>query len=244
MNRDLRFWIYNFRSLVILFLLFLNWQIASAQDTAQYKLKTGDLNIGLDSRFLSTLDSASNTTNSTTVEGLSLRYQSSIILHFFDKRPDRKFKAGDLLSAEIAAGFMQSQDPSQKLPAWFAYRFEMGAAFIYNANKNLQLNANLILLRFSRDFVTQNISGSGVELRIRYKRIIIETGLGSRQLRIIGFPIPFFNKEEEQNMTIFGFRYLVTQTQNAGARLEIINKNITKNGDGLLNLRFYYGRYF
>lgn len=244
MKEDLRFRNYGLRFLIFGALIFLKFQPAFSQDSTQYKIRAGDLNFGLDGRVLNTMDSASNTFYNTKVEGLSFRYQSSIILHHFDKKPGRKFKVGDLLSAEITAGFMQSQDPSQNLPVWFAYKFEMGAAFIYQANKNLDLNGNLILLRFARDFVTQNISGSGLDLRVRYKRVIIETGLGSRQLRIIGFPVPLFNKEEEQNMNNIGFRYLVNPTKNLGIRLEMLNKNISKNGDGLLNVRIYYGKYF
>ena len=244
MNKDLRFRNYYLRFALFIVLLFLNRHTLFSQDTSKYRLRVGDLNFGIDSRFLTTFDSAANSNFHTSVEGLTLRYQSSIILQHFDKLPERKFKVGDLLSAEIAAGFMQSNDPIQKLPIWFAYRFEMGAAFIYRFSNNFDANINLIILRFARDYVTQNISGSGIDLRLRYKRIIAEAGLGSRQLRILGFPTPYFDKSEEQNVSVLGLRYLISSDKNIGLRIELLDKNISTNREGLMNLRIYYGKYF
>jgi len=215
-----------------------------AQDTTAYKLRVGDLNLGFDTRTLSTFDSAGVRSFNTYVGGIGLRYQSSILLNHFNKNPQRRFKAGDLFSSEITVGYMNSNDPVQKLPIWFAYRFELGVALLYRKTKDIDLGCNFILLRFARDFVTQNISGSAVDIRLRIKRIVVEGGLDSRALRIVGVPVPYFNKEEEKNMNHVGLCYLLKQNQNLGMRFEWLEKTNSLNGDGLYNLRVYWGKCF
>lgn len=211
-------------------------------NVSNYKLRVGDINLGLDSRSLNTRDSLF--LYQTHVGGISLRYQSSIMLGYYLNQPDKRFKVGDILSSEISVGYMQSNDPVQKLPIWFAYRFEMGASFLYSFTESSEVGLNLILLRFSRDFVTQNMSGSAIEARARWKRMVVEAGVDSRQLRILGPPVPYFNRKEEKNMHHLGIRYFLKPDQNLGFRLEWLQKKASNNGDGLFNFRLYWGKCF
>lgn len=214
-----------------------------AQDSTQaYRLKVADLNMGLDTRFLHTLqDSATPSYYSTTTQGLSFRYQSSVILQALTKYPGKRFKIGDLLSGEMAGGVMQSNDPVQKIPFWFAYRFEMGMVMQYRFSQKVELGMNLILLRFARDYVTQNVSGSALDLRLRVHHLIFEGGIDNRVLRIFGYVA---NANDEANMRHLGFRYLLSPDRNIGARLEWLGKSRSANGDGVLNLRVYWGKSF
>jgi len=201
-----------------------------------------DLNIGVDSRFLHTIqDSASASYYSTATQGISFRYQSSIILQALTKYPGKRFKIGDLLSGEMAAGIMQSNDPVQNTPLWFAYRFEMGMVMQYRFSPHVDLGVNLILLRFARDYVTQNVSGSAIDVRLRVKRLVFEGGVDNRVLRIFGYVA---NANDEANMRHLGFRFLLSLDRNIGARLEWLGKSRSANGDGLLNMRMYWGKSF
>lgn len=235
MKRRVGFWF-------IFYFLFISSLFSQESVVSNYKLRVGDLNLGLDTRSLNTRDSLF--LYQTYVGGISLRYQSSILLGYCLKKPDKRFKVGDILSSEISVGYMQSNDPVQKLPVWFAYRFEMGAAFLYSFNQSTEVGLNLILLRFSRDFVTQNMSGSAIEVRARWKRMVVEAGVDSRQLRILGPPVPYFNQEEENNMHHLGFRYFLNGEKNLGFRVEWFQKKASKNGDGLFNFRVFWGKCF
>lgn len=234
-----------YRSALVLFLFLfctISYRLFGQDTTGAYRLKVADLNVGFDTRFLHTLqDSASAAYYTTITQGISFRYQSSIILQALTKYPGKPFKIGDLLSGEMTAGLMQSNDPEQKIPLWFAYRFEMGMVMQYRFSQKVELGMNLILLRFSRDYVTQNISGSALDLRLRLERVILEGGMDNRVLRIFGYVA---NADDEANMGHLGFRYLLSPGRNVGARLEWLSKSRSANGDGLLNVRVYWGKSF
>lgn len=208
---------------------------------SKYRLRVGDLNLGLDTRYLNTLDSTGNKFNSTYTEGLSFRYQSSIVFNYAKSQSEKRFRVGDLLSGEVSAGFMQSNDPSQKIPLWFAYRFEVGMVMMYKISQHSDVGLNLVFLRFSRDFVTQNISGSALELRWRIQRVVLETGLENRGLRIVGYVT---NANDEKNMFHLGGRYLLSADKNIGFRFEWLNRARSLNGDGICHLRVFWGKYF
>lgn len=230
----------TFPLLFICFTSFLGFSQGTSLEPASYRLKIGDLNGGLDTRYLTTSDSSHTQQYNTYTGGLSFRYQSSIVFNYFDRR-NKRFKIGDLLSGEISAGYMNSADPVQKIPFWFAYRFEIGLATIYRISEHSNIGVNLILLRFARDFVTQNISGSGIDLRWRLKRVIVEGGIDNRGLRIVGYVT---NANDERNMGHIGLRYLLGTDKNVGLRMEFFNVSRSQNGDGMYNLRAYWGKYF
>ncbi len=213
-----------------------------AQDSISqaYRLRVGDINVGMDTRFLTTADPSMRSYR-TYVVGLGFRYQSSIVFQYFDTKENKRFKIGDLLSGEIAAGYMNSNDPTQKIPVWFAYRFEIGLAMVYRISKESDIGLNFILLRFARDFVTQNISGSGIDLRWRIKRWVAEGGIDNRGLRMVGYVA---NANDERNAVHFGLRYLLSGDQNVGLRFESFDASRSQNGDGFYTIRVYYGKYF
>ena len=149
-----------------------------------------ELNVGLDFRasrgnyiHVSKGFNQSYLTNS---YGLSARMQSSFIANYLTPN-QKRFQIGDVLAGEVATMVLHSNNPDLHSPIGVAYRFEFGLGTIFRINKNQDIGLNLIILKFARDRVSPNISGSFIQLRYRYKRLLVEGGIEARRDRIFGW---------------------------------------------------------
>jgi hypothetical protein len=176
--------------------------------------------------------------------GFSGRMQSSIRWSYRAIRP-RKFMWGDILSGEVYIGKLSSSMPHQSGDVWVAYKFELGIGGRLTISKNSDVGLNLILLKFARDNVSGNFSGSGITGRYRYKRAMIEAGAEARQDRALGVLIDIQKKDPLQ-LTFTG-RWLLKGRRNIGVNLETLPAMFSENGvdySKTWSLRIFYGIYF
>lgn len=184
--------------------------------------------------------------------GITGRMQSSFLGNHLLKQENKRFRAGDVLAAEASLGFLSTNNPSEKPGLWIAYRFEFGATAMYRINDKNELGITFTLLRFSRDRVSPNISGSAVLLKYRHNNWIVEGGLEVRRDRIVSWIFPLTGNSDIPLQYAFGTRHLFGSTKNAGLRFELLtgksNLLIADNGslrvDKIWSLRFFYGIYF
>ncbi len=160
------------------------------------------------------------------------------------ERKAGKIKVVDLLASELSIGDFYSSNPKEKSGIWIAYKFEFGVGTIFKVNQHNEIGVNFILLKFARDKVSPNISGSGILLKYRFENWQIEGGVESRRERMFGYLMP------KPVQYILNFKYLIDGNSNFGIRLETLRGNRNKLNSGLVEidqvktLKIFYGKYF
>ncbi len=227
---------------------------ALAQSDSIPNMKFGNLNLGLDLRKSNGNYFNPNRNNSlglyaTRLYGLSVQFQNSFIANYIAPK-QRRFIATDILGAEGGIGFFSSNNPDIKGVVGVYYRFDFGLATIYRINRNNDLGLNLILLTFSRDRVSPNISGSLVQVRYRYKRIIVEAGIEARRDRIFGWLQALQPNFEIPLQYHLHSTLLQSNMRTTGLRLEYMGTHSSQylqnnlNPLSTLSIRVYHGIYF
>jgi hypothetical protein len=205
-----------------------------------------DLNGGADfrsARVRNDIPFANEFTN--LASGFSGRMQSSVRWSYRALTPGRKFEWGDILAGEVYIGKLSSVSPHQTGNLWLAYKFEFGLGGRLRINDHSEAGVNLILLKFSRDNVSGNFSGSGITGRYRYKRAMIEAGAEARQDRVLGVLIDIQKKIPLQYA--FTGRYLLKRGRNIGLHLELLPATFAQDGmaySKTWSLSLFYGIYF
>ena len=155
-----------------------------------FRMTFSELNLGLDFRASEGnyihIPKSLNQSYFTNSYGLSARMQSSFVANYLAPN-QKRFQIGDLLAGEVATMGLHSNNPDLLSPIGVAYRFEFGLGTIFRINKHQDIGLNLIILKFARDRVSPNISGSFMQLRYRYKRLVVEGGIEARRDRIFGW---------------------------------------------------------
>jgi hypothetical protein len=208
-----------------------------------------DLNIGPDYRQAHGI--YDNTTTAVhypyhaTAVGWTGRMQSSFLGNFILSDRKGKLKIGDVLAAEASLGGLTTGNPNEKSGIWLAYRVEFGGALIWHANKNNDAGITFTLLKFSRDKVSPNVSGSGITFRYRYRKFQAEAALEVRRERIAGYLMPHVPLQFAGTL-----RYLLNKRNNLGVRFESLSGNrntlFTDNlqVQRIWSLKLFYGIYF
>ncbi len=222
-------------------LVFVTNLSTSAQDL---KLKFSDLNVGIDYHNTSYQDSANPVRYYNQAIGLSGRYQTSVVANYLNKGKNKRFEIVDVIAGEMAFGVFESDDPSNKEPLWFAFRFDLGLGTVFRINKNQDIGVNWIMMRFANDFLSTYISGSEIQARYRYKKFSIELGTANRNVRIGGFSETYLKNKGEGNVTTFGFRYLMNEKRDMGVRIETFDLDELDFNDKFVNCRIFSGYYF
>lgn len=227
--------------------------VAQQQADSIPKLTFGTLNMGFDfrnsnGRYINN-NQPPNSSYDTYLYGFSAQLQSSFVAQYLAPRQG-KLQIGDILNGEVGAGYFSTDNRDITIPLATYYRFDFGLGTILKLNKNNEIGVNLILLKFARDRVSPNISGSLLQLRYRYKRLVIEAGIEARRDRIFGwlqavqpyFPIPI---QYHAHLSL-----LQANNRTSGIKLECLSD---KNNAYLQNnmnpmfyftLRVYHGIYF
>ena len=155
----------------------------------QDSMVVNEYSIGLDyqtmaiNHFSSTSRHFLPATNKISTQSLSIRIQSSLLEKLWKKK--RKLIVADLLASEINLG--NKYITNEAINPWFGYRFEYGTSLIWKPSTNHQFGMHLILLKFTHTGIMGNISGSGVVLRYKYKRILFEPALESQTQLFFGW---------------------------------------------------------
>ena len=183
--------------------------------------------------------------------GLSLRMQSSFIDNYLTKS-NRRIRFGDILAAEIAAGKIGPAG-EDRWNVWLAYRFEFGFATVAKLTDESDIGLTLTLLKFARDRISPNVSGSNILLRYRRGRMMAEGGMEARRDRIFGWLTYFTTVSQFPLQYTITARYLFeteeTYGVNLGLRFELANASSDYilgdlNYEGWWTLRLFYGIYF
>jgi hypothetical protein len=178
--------------------------------------------------------------------GFSAHLQSSILWSYRSlQNKNKRFVWGDILAGEVFAGKLSTTLPHESGSVWTAYQFEFGFGGRLTINEQSELGLNLILLKFSRDNVSGNISGSGILGRYRYKRIMLEAGTEARQERAFGVVIDVRDKIPLQGL--WSVRYLMPSGKNLGIRAETLSGIYHQDGyqySKVWSVKIFYGIYF
>jgi hypothetical protein len=222
-------------------------------DSSRKESKIGffDLNVGPDVRYFRggyQTDSSNRFTNHAYL--ITARMQHSFLGNYILDKAFKKFRFGDILAGELSPGFIVDK-PGHSTTPWIAYRFELGFGAIWSINTKNEIGLTLTLLKFARDRVAPNISGSNIMLRYRYGRIVVEGGIEARRDRIFGWLL-FFNKGNELPVQYtFTSRYLIDKKRNLGVRCEFMSGEFGRNYindqfilKNLWSLKLFYGIYF
>jgi hypothetical protein len=208
-----------------------------------------ELNIGADTRhatgLLTSIDGSGRLPYAATAVGLTGRMQSSFIGNILFPGKERKFKAFDLLTGELSLGGLTTGNPNETSGTWLAYRFDFGGGMVYRLNEHNDMGLGLMLLKFARDKVSPNISGSGIALRYRCYKMQAEAGVEARRERMFGYLM----KDAPVQWTA-ALRYLFNGKKSAGIKMEMLSgsRNFLKVGNievhQVWSLRLFYGIYF
>jgi hypothetical protein len=178
--------------------------------------------------------------------GFSARMQSSVLWSYRSTQKKRKrFTWGDILAGEVFAGKLSTTLQHESGNVWTAYQFEFGFGGRLTINEQSELGLNLILLKFSRDNVSGNISGSGILGRYRYKRIMLDAGAEARQERAFGVVIDVRDKIPLQGL--WSVRYLMPSGRNLGIKAETLSGIYHQDGyqySKMWSVKIFYGIYF
>jgi hypothetical protein len=209
-----------------------------------------DLNIGPDLRYFrgAIVRDSSHFNNRAYL--ITARMQHSFLGNYILDNAGKRFRFGDILAGEISPE-MVSDKPSQSFTPWIAYRFEFGFGAILAINKNNDVGITLTILKFARDRVSPNISGSNILIRYRFRRIMAEGGIESRRDRIFGYLL-YFNKDNLLPVQYtFTSRFLIDNKKHIGIRFEYMSDRAGKNYinetmtlRNLWSLKIFYGIYF
>jgi hypothetical protein len=225
-------WAHTFQKILIISFLITPVKLFSQEipahlmikDSIQKRLGFGDFHIGPDIRHAKGSFPISKAGQSgkisSTAAGITGRLQSSFIRNYLLAHKNSRFSAGDVLAAEMSLGGLSANSPTEDSGIWLAYRFEFGFGAVYKISKNQEIGITLTLLRFSRDRVSQNISGSSLSVRYRYSSIVAEAGLESRRERIAGWLFPLMGSTTVPLQYQFTMRYLLSRLRNTGIRTE------------------------
>jgi hypothetical protein len=204
-----------------------------------------DFTLGVNERMAHVQDSVPGNKFVNSAFGVSARMQSSILWSY--KSPDntRRFMWGDILAAEVFAGQLTTGFSHQTKGIWVAYSFEFGFGGRFKINNNSEAGLNVILLKFSKDNVSGNVSGSGITARYRVRRILAEAGAEARHDRVLGIATDLSRKIPLQtNLTA---RYLLKKGRNIGINLSTLQSNYLQDGisySRTWSLKIFYGIYF
>ena len=172
--------------------------------------------------------------------GFSGKLQGSIYRAFKKDTNTVKWRLGDYISGDI--GFMSSI--SHFIPT---YRFVVGFAAIYKISPHDDLGFFWDYLTFSNDDIVSWLSGSGLHIKYRHKKIMGELGVATRGERGISWSFPLFSDNLTPLQLHLGLRYL-KDNKNWGIRAEIFPLEhymiSNETSERYLNLRFFYGIYF
>ena len=217
------------------------------------RMTFSELNLGLDFRASQGnyihINRGLNQSYFTNSYGLSARMQSSFVANYLAPN-QKRFQIGDLLAGEVATMVLHSNNPDLLSPIGVAYRFEFGLGTIFRISKNQDIGLNLIILKFARDRVSPNISGSFIQLRFRYKRLLVEGGIEARRDRIFGWlqalqPNFYMPMQSHINLT-----FLCNRNHLLGLRIEWFGNEQSQYMQNNINpkisitARLYYGIYF
>jgi hypothetical protein len=203
-----------------------------------------DLNLGLNYRSALVLG-AQNAESLHRAAGVSGRMQTSILWSLRGSERTHRFTWGDIIGAELFAGTLSTTFSHQTGKLWVAYKFEFGVGGTLRLSDQSEAGLNLIILKFSRDNVSGNISGSGITGRYRYKAIMIEAGAEARHERVAGI-FTSLHKNIPLQLNLTG-RILMKGGKNAGLTCESL-QGVYHQDDfqysRIWSLKIFYGIYF
>lgn len=178
--------------------------------------------------------------------GFSGRMQSSVLWNYrHTQQTKHRFTWGDIIAAEIFTGTLSTKLQHESGNLWVAYQFDFGLGGRLTINDHSEAGLNLILLKFSRDNVSGNISGSGIVGRYRYKRLLAEGGLIARHDRALGVIIDLRDRIAMQGT--WTLRYLMKRGKNIGVTAESlpgIFHQDTFQYTRIWSVKIFYGIYF
>jgi hypothetical protein len=150
-----------------------------------------------------------------------------------------------VLSAELFAGTLSTAMPHESGNSWVAYRFDFGFSGRLTLGAKTEIGLNLILLTFSRDNISGNISGSGISGRLRHHRILGEAGLLARHDRAAGVFTDLRGNIPMQGT--FAVRYLFPKGRNVGISSDVLFGTFHQDAyryPQIWSLKLVYGIYF
>lgn len=240
------------RCISLTFLSLFYFQFARAQVAdSLLQMKFSHLNVGLDYRFCEgKYDRGPNSANfqnfKTSLYGFSLQYQTSFLGNYLLKN-NKKIKLGDLLSSSLGLGIYNSKHPEIDIPLATYYNFEFGFGAIWSIHKQHEIGLNLMILKFARDRVSPNRSGSMMMLRYRYSKYTLSVGVEARRDRIFGWLQVFQTALLVPLQYHFQLEYAMLKTKKVGLRIEVLKdaqttyfqNNIIPQFN--INSQLYYG---
>jgi hypothetical protein len=238
----------SLRIFFLMLMIFRSISLSAQTDTSQsYKMGFFDLNIGADVRQASKWDlEKNNELFNNSGAGVTARMQSSFIANHLIDFTKRKLIFGDVLAGELSGGVLIHDKRTVSFNP--GYRFEFGFGLIKKINARNDLGLTLTMLKFGRDNVSPNFSGSNFLIRYRFSRIMAEAGIEARRSRIIGWT-DLFNKKAFPVQYLLVLRYLLPGNKNMGMRIEYLTNNINIYDEDLnmhkvFSLKIFYGIYF
>ncbi len=150
--------------------------------------------------------------------GVSARLQASIVGDYLLKHHQKKFRYGEITSAEI--GFGATSKDTIGLGVRFVYKFDFGFGCYYSFSQNQELGVNFFILHFTNEGVMPRGSGSAAVLRYRCNKIVIEPSLESHNGRTSGW---LQSIDKSNNIVLQAsliVRYCLSNKKQFGIRLE------------------------
>ena len=186
------------------------------------RLNFSEFNYGLDfrtatyKRYIKTGLSDKSYTNQ--FYGASARLQSSFLGDYVLKHLQKKFRYGDIISAEIGLGATSTDTVG--LGARFVYKFDFGFGCYYSFSPKQELGVNFFILHFTNEGVMPRGSGSSATLRYRCGRVVLEPALESHNGRTFGWLQSIDEKSGNVLQAVLTLRYCLSNKKQFGIRLE------------------------
>jgi hypothetical protein len=229
-----------------------------AQDSTLVKYKLGffDLTGGLDTRlnvghpgkYQDPTDPYSQVTifhqtKASFYQGAFFRMQTSFFGTYY-KQKFKKLLFGDLISAEVSAGYSDATLTNLKSGFQILYNFEFGFFGMYRLSENTDIGMSFSLLKFSRDYLSDLDSGSDYYFRVRHRRFLAELGYLSKNKMYFGV-FNFVAKSDNQDKLSIGLKYFIQKNRIIGARIEMVPLSgklyIGDSQQSAYSLKLFYG---
>lgn len=195
---------------------------ANVNAQIESRLNFSEFNYGLDFRTATykrfTNSGLSDKSYTNQFYGVSARLQSSFLGDYIMKHLQKKFRYGDIISAEIGLG--ATSIDTVGLGARFLYKFDFGFGCYYSFSQKQELGVHFFILHFTNEGVMPRGSGSSATLRYRLGRFVIEPALESHNGRTSGWLQSIDKDNKIVLQASLTLRYCLSNKNQFGIRLE------------------------